>query len=126
MLPLVVLHRFIRQLVPRASQVRLVADIVAEFLGKAGERIVAVEVAAGSLGDLRPENVVAEGDQDRGEVAKELVEGRGLGEDGFVVMRANAVEHGMAELVIDDIGREAGVDAPALVVPVAVEVIELQ
>ena len=81
MLALVVLHSFILQFVQRASQVGLVADIVAELLGKAGERIVAVEVAAGSLGDLRPENVVAEGDQDRGEIADELVEGRGLGED---------------------------------------------
>jgi hypothetical protein len=50
----------------------------------------------------------------------------GLGEDGFVVMRANAVEHGMTELVIDDVGREAGVDALAPAVHVLVEVIELQ
>ena len=126
MLPLVVLHILVFQRVERAAQVGLIADIVAELLGKARERVVLVEVAAGGFGDLSAERGVAEGDQDGRDVAEELVEGRGLGEDGFVVMRANAVEYGMAKLVIDDVGREAGVDALARAPLAAVEVVELQ
>ena len=42
--------------------------------------------------------------------------------DRLVVVRPQAVEHGVAELVVDDVGRQARVDASL----VAVEVVELQ
>ena len=80
----------------------------------------------GGLGELLAELVVAEGDQDRRHVAEELVEGRGLGKDRFVVVRADAVEHGVAELMIDDVGRQAGIDALARSLLAGIEIVELQ
>ena len=44
------------------------------------------------------------------------------GRTDFDVVRADAVEHGVAELVIDDVGRQAGVDT----LLAAIEVVELQ
>ena len=53
---------------------------------------------------------VAEGDEDGGEIAHELVEGRRLRHDRFDEVRPDAVEHGVAELVVDDVGRQARVE----------------
>ena len=40
------------------------------------------------------------------------MERRSLRSDDFVVMRPQTVEHGVAEFMIDDVGREASVDTP--------------
>ena len=71
MLALVVFHLGVFQLIERTSEVVPIADISAELLGNAGERIGGVEVAPGGLGDLVAERVVAEGDQDCRDVAEE-------------------------------------------------------
>ena len=54
------------------------------------------------------------------------MECRGLGENRFMIVRTDAVEHGVTELVIDDVGREAGKRPLALSIHVRIEVVELK
>ena len=114
-----VLHR---QLVPGAPQVRLSRHVLAELLGDARQRAFLGQIALRLSDELPGGRRVAEGDQDRRQVADELVECRRLGQHRLDEVRPDAVEHGVAELMIDDVGREAGVDA----LLAAIEIVELQ
>ena len=66
--------------------------------------------------------VVPKRHQDGGQIAQELVKRRGLRVDRLVVMRAQPVEHGVAELVVHDVGGQTGEDGAL----VAVEPVKLQ
>ena len=95
---------------------------LAEFVGEAGEQLRIGELAVAFLQHDLAKRIVAERHQDGGEVAHELVKCRGLRADGLEVIGPQAVEHGVAELVVDDVGGQAGEDRALL----AVEPIELQ
>src|SRR5215475_7959884 len=69
-----------------------------------------------------PEGIVAKCHKDGSEVAQELMKCRRLGCERFVEKWPDAVEHSVAKFMINDIARQAGVDA---LLPV-VEPIELQ
>ena len=111
-----------RQIIGGAAKIRLVLDELAELFGDARQRAVRAKVAFRLGDELLPELVVAEGNQDGREIADELVEGGRLRQHGFDVVGTDAVQHRVAELVVDDVGREAGEDAFLA----AIEVVELE
>src|SRR5437868_15276053 len=94
------LHRFIVQ---AAAKIRGILGRPAELLGQPRKQLGAAKLAVTFLQHDLAKRIVAERHQDGGQIAEELVKRRGLRADRFVKMRAQAVEYGMAEFVIDDI-----------------------
>ena len=80
------------------------------------------EVAFRRLSQFASEVIVAKKDQDGGQVADELVERAGLDADALHEVRPHTIQYRVPELVIDNVGRQAGVDALVAIV----EVVELQ
>src|SRR5262249_23807737 len=122
MRPLIIDEGLHGALVDGAAQIGPAFDGIAKFVRDIAQRVLGVQVAFGLDAQFFAKRVVAKYHEERGEVADELVKGRGLRRGGFVEVGPDAVEHGMAKLVIDNISRKAGVDA----IFAAVEVIELQ
>ena len=112
---------FVLELVERSAQIRLFV-LPPELLGETGQCAVLVEIAARHLADLLAKFGVAKRDEDRRDVTNELVEGSSLDLYGLAIKRPHAIEHSVAEFMIDDIGRKAGMHPLAIVV----EIVELQ
>ena len=94
----------------RGAEVRGPFDGLAELPGDRCQDFPDLRFAACPLGQPLAEVLVPEAEQDRRQVAHEFVESPGLDRAALVVVGPNAVEDGMPELVVDDVGREAGID----------------
>ena len=104
------LRHFIVKPLPEDTVARWVAS--AELCGEVRQQGVVVQVAFALLEHEPAKRIVAESHEDRSEIAEKLVKGRRFAGNRLVVMRPQPVEHGMAELVVDDVARQAGVDRP--------------
>src|SRR4051794_1935573 len=102
---LLALHRRHSFAVSRRSQIRFSLYGVAELFGQSVQRIVGAQISLGVSRHELPEGVVAERNEDRRQVSYEFVEGGRLRMDRLDEQRAHAVEYGMGEFMVDDVGR---------------------
>ena len=109
-------------IVQRGAEVRGAFHGLAELPGDRPQDFLDLRFAAGPLGQPLAEVLVPKAEQDRRQVAHEFVEGPGLDQRALVVVGPHAVEHGVPELVVDDVGREAGVDGGII----TCEIVELK
>ena len=109
------------EFIERSAQVRPSFDFLPKLLGEIGQDVCALQ-SFRRLANKMADIVVEQRQQDRRQVANELVKCGSLHRRELVVHRPDAIQDGMPGFVGDDVVRKAGIARVLLVT----EIVELQ